>query len=199
MLFGEIPLNSIVLRLIGAPEILNTISASIIGFLLLWIAHVVGAKLKYYRRTLKDWISIGTTLFVVLVALAALAILREHYLRAAGEISVAETSLTYAFVVVQFMIFWGAVVAAYAYHEPATINDISRARDSYVFSSVMMAKMRIAYRWEARAWRKSMNRRKDVYIGANLEHRGKLDEPPAVFQIVDFDDEQVISTPVDLK
>jgi len=195
MLIGELPLNSIVFRLLDTPEIMNMAFALIVGVVLLGVAHVVGGGLKYYVRTAMDWFLGGLISFVVVLALIGLAVLREHYLRKAGGSSVGETTLTYAFVVVQCMIFWGAVVAAYARHEPAAIGRLRSTRDVYVHASTMMDKARTLFRWESRAWRKGLNRRKDVYVGSNLEHRGEFVQPPLVFPLIDFDDEHVISTP----
>lgn len=185
---GEIPLNAIVFRLFGEAEVLNFAVAFGLGVLLVGVAHLVGVKLKYLERTPQDWGMIFAALaFVMVILIPLIGFLRHFYLtRVEGE--EANRMVTYAFIMIQYVIFWGAVLIAYAHHYPAERRKLENRRSRWLNAVVARQKEQARHHWEIQQFANSIDRLKDVYIGANLFYRDNPQAVPLVFYITDFDD-----------
>jgi hypothetical protein len=187
---GEFPLNLVVFRLFGEAEIYNFCVAFALGFILVLAAHIVGVQLKKHAKwTWEGWTLIFATLGILLVTLVGIGVLRHHYLvRVEGEAPSIE--VMYAFVTLQFLIFWGALILAYAHHFPADRSKLEECWKHWFDGMVSEEKNEKRALWEAKALANGIDRLKDVYIGANLAHRGikNHENCPLLFYLIDFDD-----------
>jgi hypothetical protein len=186
---GEFPLNLVVFRLFGEADIYNLCVAFGLGALLLWAAHIAGKKLKHAKTTWECWTVIFATLGILLGALVGIGVLRHHYLvRVEGEAPSIE--VMYALVTLQFLIFWGALILAYAHHFPADRSKLEECWKHWFDGKVSEEKNQKRALWEVKALANGIDRLKDVYIGANLAHRGirNHENCPLLFYLIDSDD-----------
>jgi hypothetical protein len=120
---GELPLNAVALRLLALPEALTYVVTLGLAFSLVGGAYYLGVLLKEGHN--KDRTRIALTaslLFLSLLGVVAISVLREMYIAqmAAGE-SVnppTERAITIAFVIINLLIFFVALVTAYSAHDP---------------------------------------------------------------------------------
>ena len=183
---GEIPMNMVVFRLFGEMELYNLMVALVLAVVLPLAAHLMGVKLKLLRRELRDVFVICFWLAIVLPALPLIGVLREHYLAQNGMPM--DRFLTLSFIVIQLLVFWGAVVLSYAHSSPWLKTRMQSARDRWMSSAIRLEKMKAYREWEVNYWRNGMDRVKDVYVAANLRARQTKTPVPLVFYLEDYDE-----------
>lgn len=80
------------------------------------------------------------------------------------------------------------MLIAYAHHYPAERDKLEKLRAGWYDAEVSQQKERERDFWHAQQLANSIDRLKDVYIGANLAHREGEQHVPLVFYLADFDD-----------
>lgn len=195
---GEIPLNAIVFRAMGAIDLYCYMIATILGILIPLACHLMGGKLKEFERSLKDWLIIGAISCALVIYPCVVGIIRYEYLR---EENINMGGVTFAYIVISMLLSLGGIIIAYAAHRPAHRSVMRQARMRWVAAAVALDKKHETYRWVIQQQRNLLDCLKDVYIGANLLGRkkssGGATDVPAIFYAVDFDDEEIF--PLDEK
>jgi hypothetical protein len=201
---GELPLNKVVLQLLRMPSYFDYLVAGVIGLVLLVCAHVIGVELKKYVRTREDNWHIAALLGLVAVIICGMALIRRIYIvgqltQPNSEVTQTYAVVTVGLIAVQCLIFWGALIAAYAYHIPAARNTLLDCRGRYVSKWVLRHKLWKTHRWEVEAVCSALDRVKDEYVAANLRKVADKAKSPLLFYLLDFDDEEIIEKPSSLR
>lgn len=195
LIIGEVPLNTVVFRLFGEADVYNLMVAMVLAAALSMVSFLSSKKLKAFHRNKADWIWIGGSFVFVALALIAAGLLREDYLERLGEH--VNHAVTFAFLGIQCLIFWGAVILGYASHSPSEKENMQKSRDKWYRSVIRNKKAQSALIWKVSHLQNSIDRIKDVYIGSNLALRREKQQVPLLFYLIDFD--KLIEVPRELK
>lgn len=183
---GEIPMNMVVFRLFGENDLFNLLCAIVLALMLPISACVIGVLLKRFQRSKKDIATISGCLLLVLSVLPVLGLIRDHYLIAKGMST--DRLITISFIIIQYLIFWGALVLSYAHASPLNRHKMQHARDRWIHNSIALQKTEKSRSWEVNYWRNGVDRIKDVYVASNLVNRPEKMPVPLVFYLEDYDD-----------
>ena len=123
LFIGELPLNAVALRLLALPEALTYVVTLGLAFSLVGGAYYLGVLLKDGHNNDRTRIVLTTgLLFLSMLGVVAISVLREMYIAqmAAGEPvnTSTERTITIAFVIINLLIFFVALVTAYSAHDP---------------------------------------------------------------------------------
>lgn len=183
---GEVPMNMVVFRLFGEIELFNLLLALVLALILPGAAHLTGVKLKLHERTVMDVLMIAVCIAIVAVGLPVIGLIREQYLERYGMPN--DRLLTTAFVVIQYLVFWGALVLSYAHSYPWLDRTMQAKRDRWISSAIVLDKNKASRLWEIDYWRNGIDRVKDAYVAANLLNRKQKTPAPLVFYLEDYDE-----------
>ncbi len=120
---GEVPLNALVFNIFGENQIMTWVMSAIIGLCIPLTAHFTGIKVREHGEGF-SWanaIKAAFVFIIVVIALFALAIMRQEYLGLLKD----DIGLDDRVVDVSFMFFWlniavfvSAILVAYLAHDP---------------------------------------------------------------------------------
>jgi len=124
---SEFPLNSIVFNLFGEQQWLTLLMSSGLAVILPLFAHFIGVFLKNdpfrVEKLKSDNILLIVSLLIPIFAIAGIAYLREKYFEASGiqtalNIHLNPSMITFIFVLINLLLFTGAIILSYFYHDP---------------------------------------------------------------------------------
>lgn len=168
----EFPLNLVAFQLFGENLVATALVTLGLAVTLLLCARYVGMYLKEPSRTPEQscGIVIGTVMaFLVVIGVA---VLREHVL--AQEDIAGDRSITYAFVVIQILIFLVAVCTTYAAHDPLRDqrHRVAKSKHAVNESSNRRSKGFRQAQLEGESLRDRAQKLMAAYEGENLKSRG---------------------------
>jgi len=113
---SEIPFNAVAFRPMGEIEILNYLLGFVIGFGLVFLAHLLGEQLKVEKKDAGSYISILTFIIIPLAGLFVVAYMREIHIKALGE-EISSKAALWGFWILSLFIFSCAVALSWSQHE----------------------------------------------------------------------------------
>ncbi len=124
---SEFPLNSIVFDLFGEARWLTYLMSAGLAVVLPVFAHFVGVILKrepFKNRIINtESVLLFFTLLIPILTISGIAYFREKFFEATGahtvlNIEIDPTMVTFIFLSINLLIFTGAIIASYFYHDP---------------------------------------------------------------------------------
>jgi len=170
---AEFPLNTVAFEIFRENMLFTVLVTLGLAFTLLLLAHISGIYLKEPSRTREQNCGMAVFAVVAVGVIAAVALLRERVL---GEHS--DRGVTYAFVVIQLLIFLVAVATTYAAHDPLRDQKLRCERARKALNEIRARRQK-----EHRQSQLEADRVRDIaqllmaaYEGENIKHR--TDESP---------------------
>lgn len=125
--FSEFPLNSIVFDLFGEKRWLTYLMSAGLAVVLPVFAHFVGVILKrepFKKRIINtETVLLFFTIIIPIFTISGIAYFREKFFEATGvnsylHVQIDPTMITLIFLIINLLIFTGAIIASYFYHDP---------------------------------------------------------------------------------
>ncbi|MBI3950435.1 MAG: hypothetical protein HY314_08285 [Acidobacteria bacterium] len=130
---AEFPLNAVAFRTAGAPELMTYVMTSTLALVLPLCAHFLGVFLRHQTFSKREYALISLNIVLPVGAIAGVAYFRDKYIGEVQKVLGIEMDammVALIFIVINLVIYLGAVLASYFAHDPEIAKCKEKLREA---------------------------------------------------------------------